>query len=78
MGGGKRYSEKKKKITGSNGEGDGDQKKKKKYRSPHEMPPRISNDNSKYIKKTSQRCRFMCEYIIRPLYRRVPFLSRLL
>ena len=25
--------------------------KKKKYRSPHEMPPRISNDNSKYIKK---------------------------
>ena len=29
MGGGKRYSEKKKKITGSNGEGDGDQKKKK-------------------------------------------------
>ena len=51
MGGGKRYSEKKKKITGSNGEGDGDQKKKKKYRSPHEMPPRISNDNSKYIKK---------------------------
>lgn len=50
MGGGKRYSEKEKKITGSNGEGDGDQKKKK-YRSPHEMPPRISNDNSKYIKK---------------------------
>ena len=50
MGGGKRYSEKKKKITGSNGEGDGDQKKKK-YRSPHEMPTRISNDNSKYIKK---------------------------